>query len=64
MTVEEALAGTEMDFREYFLPLTNMTAFKYLFRIIAYSDNDCPAFVANLRKARKKWAWMSRIIVQ
>ena len=64
MTVEEALAGTEMDFREYVLPLTNMTAFKYLVCVIASSDNDCPAFVANLRKARKKWTWMSRILVQ
>ena len=39
-----------------------MEAFKYLSRIITTMDENWAEVVANIRKARKKWAWMSRIL--
>ena len=59
---EEAWEGTDAEFREYGLPLTIVAEFKYLGRIVTAKDNDWPEVVANLRKARKKWARISRII--
>ena len=39
-----------------------MVAFKYLGLILAVKDYDWPVVLVNLQKARKKWAWMSRIL--
>ena len=64
LAVEKARAGTERAFREYSHPLTNVAAFKYLDRILSSVDCDWTEVVVNLRKARKKWARMSRILGQ
>ena len=50
--------------RAYGFPLTNMTVFKYPRCILIATDDDRPVVVAKMRKARKKWACMSRIIGQ
>ena len=39
-------------------------AFKYLGRILTTSDNNWPAVVANLRKARRDWTRLFRILRQ
>ena len=62
LAVEETRAGTEASFRAYGRPLTNVMAFKYLDGILTATDSDWPIVVANLRKARKKWARVSRIL--
>ena len=53
---EEAISGTERAFKVYGLPLTTVTPFKYIGRILTASYNDLPAVVGNLWKLRKKWA--------
>ena len=36
--------------------------FKYIGREITESYDDWPVLVANLMEARKRWAWISRIL--
>jgi hypothetical protein len=36
--------------------------FKYLGRLLAYDDNDSQAMRANLKKAHKSWARVSRVL--
>ena len=54
----------ERDFGDYGCPLTNVAAFNYLGRIIMTTDNYWPKVVANVRKTRKKWVRMLRILRQ
>ena len=49
-------------FRAYVHPLTNVAIFKRLVQNITSMDNDWSEIVANLRKARKKWERVYRII--
>ena len=53
---EEARAGDETSFTADGIPLNQFIDFKYLGRIITVTDDDWPAVVSNLRKARQKWA--------
>ena len=62
LDVEESQSGTDTYFPTYNHPLTNVDFFKYLGHILKDTDDDWPVVLANLRKARKKWGWMSRII--
>ena len=39
-----------------------MTEFKYLGRILTATDNDWPSVVGNLRKARRSWGRLSRVL--
>ena len=39
-----------------------MTAFKYLGRILTETDDDWPAVVGNLGKARRSWGRLSRVL--
>ena len=64
MAAEEARAEAEMAFKAYGHPLTMVSSFKYLGSVLSASDDDWPAVVANLRKARKKWARHPRILVR
>ena len=41
-----------------------VSEFNYLGRVLTASDDDWPAVVGNLRKARKRWAVMLRILGQ
>ena len=41
-----------------------MSFSKYLGQVLTSLDNDWPAVVGNLREARKKWAWLLRILEQ
>ena len=39
-----------------------MTEFKYLGRILTATDEDWPAMVGNLGKARRSWGRLSRVL--
>ena len=41
-----------------------MSFSKYLGQVLTSLDNDWPAVEGNLREARKKWAWLLRILEQ
>ena len=58
---EEARAGAETEVTEDGIPLAQVTSFKYLGQIFTVTDNACPAEVRNLRKARQKWEWLTRV---
>lgn len=42
--------------------MERMEVFKYLGRMLAYDDNDTQAMQSNLKKARRCWAWISRVL--
>ncbi len=49
-------------FSAYGEGLERVEVFKYLGRLLAYNDNDSQAMRANLKKARKSWARVSRVL--
>ena len=61
---EELREITERDFETYVAPLENVTAFKCLGRAMTAGDDDWPAVVGNLQKARKSWGRLLRIMIQ
>ena len=54
--------GDETAITPYRIPLSPVTSFKYLGKIIMAEDDDWPEVVSNLRKARRKWARMTRVM--
>jgi hypothetical protein len=54
-----ALARTFMAYGE---DLERVEVFIYLGRLLRYDDNDSQAMRLNLKKARKSWAWVSRVL--
>ena len=50
-----------MVFNPYGHLLATALYFKYLVRILLTSDDNCKEVVQNLRKAWKKWAWLSQV---
>ena len=58
----EAREGTERALTAYGVPLFQVYSFKYLGRVLAAEDDDCPAVVGNLRRARQKWARITRVL--
>ena len=49
-------------FHTYGEPLENVMAFRYLGRVMTAGDDDWPAVIGNLQKARKSWGRLSRIL--
>ena len=58
---DAAIAQTET-FTAYEEQLERVEVFKYLGRLLAYDDDDGPTILANLRKARKCWARISKVL--
>ena len=54
----------ERAFEAYGTSLENITAFKYLGRVITAGDDDWPAVVGNLKRARKSWGRLSQILIR
>ena len=52
----------ERAFEAYREPLENVTAFRYLGRVLTVVDDDWLALVGNLGKVRKSWGQLSRIL--
>ena len=61
---EEERAGANTEFTAYGIPLSLFTFFKCLGWIIMASDNEWKAIVGNLRKARRNWARLKRVMVR
>ena len=59
---EEERAGAETAFTSDGIPLAPVTSFKYLGQILTKADDDWPSVVRNLRKARRKWVWLTRVL--
>ena len=53
---------TERAFKAYGKPLENVSAFKYLERVMKAGDDDWPAVAGNLSKTRKRRGSLLRII--
>ena len=51
-----------MAINAYGLPLTEVSSFKYLGRVLSASDDDWPAVIWNLRRVRQKWVYLSQVI--
>ena len=43
-------------------PLSQVTSFKYLWRVLAAEDNSWLEMARNLRNDRQKWVWLTRIL--
>ena len=56
---EELRENPEQAFEAYGEPLENMTAFRYLRRVLTAGDDDWLAVAGNLGKARKSWGRLS-----
>ena len=62
MAEEEMRESAERAFQAYGRPLETVTYFKYLGWVLAAADDDWPAVVGNLWKARKSWARLMSIM--
>ena len=54
----------ERAFKEYWEPLDNVTAFRYLVQVLTTRGNEWLAVVVNLGKARNSWGWLSQILIR
>ena len=59
---EELREISERVFQAYGSLLENVTAFKYLGRVMKVGDDDWTEVSGNLQEARKIWGWVSRIL--
>jgi hypothetical protein len=59
---ETARVALTQSFTVYGDKLERVEVFKYLGRLLAYNDNDTQAMQGNLKKARKSWGQVSRIL--
>ena len=48
----------------YGSPLSKVTSFKYLGRVLSAEDDNWTAVVRNLKCARQKWARLTRILIR
>ena len=63
LAAEKYWAKAETAFEVYDIPLTNVMEINYLERILMFTDNDLIEVLSNLRKSKKKWVWLSRILI-
>ena len=56
--------STEREFKAYGDPLENVTAFKYLGRVMTAGYDYWHAVVGNHQRERKSWGRLSRILSQ
>ena len=61
---EELRKISERAFQAYGEPLENVTAFRYILRVMTAGDDVWPAVVGNLQKARNIWGRLSQILSQ
>ena len=59
---DEARAETERALTAYGFPFYQVTPLKYLGRVLSEEDNNWPVVVRNLRRARQKWARLTRVL--
>ena len=61
---EEAREGTDRSLTAYGVPLSQVTSFKYLGRVLKAEDDNWPAVVRNLWCTRQKWVWRTRVLIR
>ena len=61
---EELQERLERAFQTCGTSLYNVTAFKYLGRVMTMGDDDCTEVACNLQKARNNCGRMSRILIR
>ena len=61
---EELWKSLERAFQAYGEPLETVTLFKYMGRVLTVGDDNWPTVAGNLRKDRKNWTWMKRILIR
>ena len=54
--------SVDRDSQAYIRPLETVTLFNYLGRVLMAGDDECPAVMINLKKVRKSWAQLTRIL--
>ena len=60
--VSDSAKALEAKFFAYGVELERVEVFKYLGRLITYDDEDTQAVRGNLKKARRVWAQISRVL--
>ena len=63
MEEEDLQESSERAFQAYGEPLDTVTSFKFLARVLTTGDYDWSEVAFNLRKARKSWMQMTRILI-
>ena len=58
----ERRENSERSFEAYGKPIESVTEFKYLGRILTATDDDWPEVVGNLRKVRRSWGRLPRVL--
>ena len=58
----ETRENLERAFEAYGEPIDLVSEFKYLGRILTATDNNWPAVVGNLRKGRRSWGRLSKVL--
>ena len=61
-TEEEIRESAERAFEAYGGQLESVSRFTYLGRVMTAGDDDWPAVAGNLKKARRSWGRLSRIL--
>ena len=61
---DEAQEGTATAIKSYGMPLSPVTFFKNLGRVLLALDKDWPEVVRNLHRARQNWYHLSRVLVR
>ena len=64
MAVEEERAATSREFSAYGPTLDMVPSFKYMERLLLVEDDDCPAMIQNLTKARAVWRIVTRVLTR
>ena len=62
LVVEETEERMGMVLLVYRTPLTAVTSFKYLEKMLSSSNNDWPVVEQNLRREWRKWGWLVNIL--
>ena len=52
----------ERAFRAYRQPMEAVTEFRYLGRLLTATDNDWPAVAGNIKKARRSWGRLAKVL--
>ena len=60
----ETRESLEWAFKAYGEPIQNVLTFRYLGRVLTVGEIDWLAVVENLRKARKSWGRLSKILIR
>ena len=61
---EEARERTEKALTAYGVPLSQVTSFNYLWQVMAAEEDEYPAVVRNLWRARNNWAQLTRALIR